>query len=55
MNIVGVIGSFAFSIALIVLSYFTLDEGYVWLIYLIAGILLAVFGAYLVLRGRDWE
>ena len=53
MNIVGVIGSFAVSIVLIVLSYFTLDEGYVWLIYLIAGILLATFGAYLALHERD--
>lgn len=55
MNIVGVIGSFAVGIVLIVLSYFTLDEGYVWLIYLTTGILLAAFGAYLVLRERDWE
>ena len=53
MNIVGAIGSFSVSIVLIVLSYFTLDEGYVWLIYLIAGILLAAFGAYLALHERD--
>jgi len=53
MNIVGIIGSFAVSIVLIVLSYLALDEGYVWLIYLIAGILLAAFGAYLVFHERD--
>ena len=53
MNIAGVIGSFAVSIVLFVLSYFTLDEGYVWLIYLLVGIGLATFGAYLAFHERD--
>ena len=53
MNIVGIIGSFAVSIVLFVLSYFTLDEGYVWLIYLIVGIFLAAFGGYLAFHERD--
>ena len=53
MNIVGIIGSFAVSIVLFVLSYFTLDEGYVWVIYLFFGIFFAAFGGYLAFHEPD--
>jgi VIT1/CCC1 family predicted Fe2+/Mn2+ transporter len=53
MKNTGVIGSFIVSIALFVLSYLALDEGYVWLFYLIAGIVMAVFGAYIAVSRRD--
>ena len=53
MKIAGILGSFAVSIALFILSYFTLDEGYVWLLYLVGGIILAIIGAFIALSSRN--
>ena len=53
MKIAGILGSFAVSIALFVISYFTLDEGYVWLLFGIGGFILAIIGAYIALSKRN--
>jgi len=52
MKIAGIIGSFAVSIALFVLSYLTIDEGYVWLLFGIGGFILAIIGVYISLSSR---
>jgi hypothetical protein len=53
MKIAGILGSFAVSIALFVLAYFTLDNGYIWLLFGIGGFILAIIGAYISLSKRD--
>ena len=53
MKLAGVIGSFTVSLALFVLSYFTLDNGYVWLLYGLGGIILAIIGAFIAISKSD--
>jgi len=53
MKIAGILGSFAVSIALFVLSYFTIDEGYISLLFVAGGFILAIIGAYIALSSRN--
>ena len=53
MKLAGVIGSFAVSLALFVLSYLTLEDGYVWILFGIGGIILAITGAYIAMSKGD--
>ena len=53
MKLAGVIGSFSISLALFILAYFTLDNGYVWLLFGIGGFILAIIGACIAMSKRD--
>ena len=53
MKLAGVIGSFAVSLTLFVLSYLTLEDGYIWMLFGIGGIILAITGAYIALSKGD--
>ena len=53
MKIAGILGSFAVSITLFVLSYLTLGNGYVWLLFGVGGFILAIIGAYIALSNRN--
>jgi hypothetical protein len=53
VKIAGFTSSFTVSLALFVLSYFSLDEGYVWLLFGFGGFILAIIGAYIALSKRD--
>lgn len=53
MKLAGEIGSFAVSLALFVLSYLTLEGGYVWMLFGIGGIILAITGAYIAMSKGD--
>ena len=52
MNI-GIISTFVVSIVCFVLTYLTLDEGYVGLLFLGIGVVLAGCGVYLTAKNRD--
>ena len=47
MKLAGVIGSFAVSLTLFVLSYLTTDDGYGWIIFGMGGIIFAITGVYI--------
>ena len=49
----GVVATFAVSTVCFVLTYLTLDEGYVWLLFLGVGIVLAGCGVSLAAQRRD--
>ena len=53
MKIAGILGSFAVSITLFVLSYLTFDNGYAWLLFGVGGFILAIIGAYIALSNRN--
>lgn len=52
LKLAGAIGSFLVSLALFVPAYFTLDEGYVWLLYGVGGIILAVIGVFIAMSKK---
>ena len=51
--IIGIVSTFAVSVACFVLTYLTLDEGYVWFLFLGIGVVLAGCGVYLTAKSRD--
>jgi len=53
MQIARIVTPFAVAVILFILSYLTLDEGYVWLLFGIIGFILVVFGIYLTATSRD--
>jgi hypothetical protein len=53
---VKIIFTFAFSITFFIVSYFsytTLGDGFAWVFYLIAGIILAIIGVIIALSNRN--
>jgi len=55
VKIAKIVGIFTVSLAFFIISYFsfaTLNEGFVWLFYLIAGIILAIIGTIIALSNR---
>ena len=51
----GIVSTFAVSIACFVLTYLTLDEGYVWFLFLGIGVVLAGCGVYLTAKNLKSE
>ena len=56
MKIARILGFFVVSIGFFIISYIsytTVGEGYVWVLYLVAGMILAIIGAIVALFNRD--
>ena len=50
---IGIVSTFAVSIACFILTYFTLDEGYVGLLFIGIGVVLAGCGVYLTAKSQE--
>ncbi|UCB43980.1 MAG: hypothetical protein JSV77_04910 [Dehalococcoidales bacterium] len=50
---IGIVSAFLVSVACFVLTYLTLDEGYVWFLFLGIGVILAGCGVYLTAKSRN--
>jgi hypothetical protein len=53
MKIAGVIGSFTVSLALFVMSYLTIDNGYGWMLFGMGGLILAITGVFMAMSKSD--
>ncbi|MFC1865162.1 hypothetical protein ACFLYB_00400 [Chloroflexota bacterium] len=53
MKLAGVIGSFTISLALFILAYFTLENGYVGFLFGTGGFILAITGTFIAMSKSD--